>query len=64
MVDRVERWRGENKMTETGSSGRRVILEWHVRPSLLTYLQRTPDFVVTVEGGPAWRPTDTHGDGP
>ena len=38
-------------MTETGSSGRRVILEWHVRPSLLTYLQRTPDFAVTVEGG-------------
>ena len=38
-------------MTQTVSGGRPVILEWHVRPSLLTYLQRMPDFVVTTEGG-------------
>ena len=38
-------------MTDAVSEARSVILEWHVRPSLLTYLQRMPDFVVMTEGG-------------
>lgn len=55
-------------MTDAVCEARSVILEWHVRPSLLTYLQRMPDFVVTAEGGaeftgeavrlPAMRTTD------
>ena len=38
-------------MTDAMSGARRVVLEWHVRPSLLTYMRGTPDFAVTVEGG-------------
>lgn len=38
-------------MTDEVSGGRPAVLEWFVRPSLLTYLQRMPDFVVTAEGG-------------
>ena len=38
-------------MTDAVSEARRVVLEWHVRPSLLTYMRGTPDFAATVEGG-------------
>ena len=38
-------------MIERASGGHPVMLEWRVRPSLLTYLQRMPDFVVVTEGG-------------
>lgn len=38
-------------MTEQATGPDAVVLEWHVLPSLLTYLQRMPDFVVTTEGG-------------
>ncbi|MBU4464771.1 MAG: hypothetical protein KKH75_02880 [Actinobacteria bacterium] len=42
-------------MATTATMGRHVVLEWHVRPSLLAYLQRMPDFAVRAEGGAEFR---------